>query len=134
MNTSEQQVEEIAFALVCLRTGIVLRVLADDGSPVSTLSDTANASPELFGVAQSADWAALFARFGSEGGKEFREIVLVSAGSVRVMERLPNEQDVALVAIASGVPNVGLVLSGVRRRMLELAGARGSARDPSGRA
>lgn len=123
--------EEVTCALVCLKTGLVLRFLSDDSALASSMVDVANASPELFGVAHDADWLSLFARFGSEGSKEFREIVLVSPEHVRVMERLPHETDVVLVAVASGVDNVGFVLSAVRRRMLELAETRESGREPA---
>jgi hypothetical protein len=120
----EQDGDDVAFALVCLRTGIVLRLLACHAALRPSLDDVANASPELFGVVTSADWSSLFARFGSEGSEEFREIVLVSPQHVRVMERLPHQPEVALVAVAAGVLNVGFVLSGVRRKVLELVEAR----------
>lgn len=123
--------EDVICALVCLRSGTVLRFLSADAIIPSSMTDVAIASTELFGVALDVDWASLFARFGSEGGREFKEIVLVSPEHVRVMERLPHETDVALVAVAAGVHNVGFVLSAVRRRMLELAEARVSIREPS---
>jgi|GEM_PF-2854759 len=129
MSTTSSPGEEIAFAMVCLRTGMVLRWLSEGAREGAGMTDVANASPELFAVAQSVDWAGLFARFGSEGGKDFREIVLVSAECVRVMEKVPQERDVVLVAVAAGVQNVGFVLSGMRRRMLELTEARARARE-----
>jgi hypothetical protein len=39
---------------------------------------------------------------------------------VRVIERLAQRPDLALVAVASVEQNLGFVLSGVRRRLLEI--------------
>jgi hypothetical protein len=124
----EQDGDEVIYALVCLKTGIILRRVSCDAGSRPALDDLANASPELFNVTPDTDWASLFARFGSEDNREFREIVLVSPQQVRVMERMPEQSDVALVAVAAGVVNVGFVLSGVRRKMLELSDSREATR------
>jgi hypothetical protein len=117
---SEALVSEaaIAYALVDLKTGLVL-----DGfghAVADPLVEFAAASPEIFAAAKATDWPALFARFGSEGSSEFREFVLVSPTHVRVMQRLPERPQVALVAVASGAQNLGFVLSDVRRKLLQL--------------
>ncbi len=110
----------LSYALVCLRSGLVIADLGGDLS--GEFDEIAAASPELFGTACSGAWESLLARFGQSEVGRFRELVLVSAGHVRVVERLEGRPDVALVALARGMSNVGYVLSALRQKKLELKG------------
>jgi hypothetical protein len=77
-------------------------------------------APELFGEAV-VDWPALFTRLGSPApGEGFRELVLVSAGHVYVIERLEKQPHVALAAVGLAGEGLGLVLSSVHGKLAEL--------------
>lgn len=112
---------DITYALVCLKTGVLLGTPADGSCPSARLSDLADAAPELFRAGTHTDFGALFAPLGSEQSKgPFQEIVFVSANNVHVAQRLLRRPDVALVALSSEIHKLGLMLSGVRARLLEL--------------
>lgn len=109
---------EIAYALVCLRSGIVLDTLGD--TRAERMVGWAAAAPELFRDDQRAIWCSLFARVGGDAQSRFREFVLVSADRVHVLERIGPAGDVALVAVSSADTNLAVVLSAVRRRVAEV--------------
>jgi hypothetical protein len=109
----------VLYALVCLKTGMILESF-DQASRNPALQDFAAALPEIFGAAGSANFGAMFARVGSEGSETFREVVLVSSGHVRVMERVVDQPGVALVAVAPRTQPLGLVLAGLRHKLLQL--------------
>jgi hypothetical protein len=108
----------LRYALICLRTGKLLRSL-DDDLPQPRLDGLADHALELFSA--ELDWPALFTRLGSPtSGEGFRELVLVSAGHVYVIERLSTQPDVALAAVGLAGEGLGLVLSGVHGKLAEL--------------
>ncbi len=111
---------EIRYALICLKTGMVLEVL--DGKPSDArLEGLAQAAPELCNTSQSAEFTLLFARLGSDGkSHKFGELALVSPDHVHVIERLRDRPNVALAALGPGGLHLGLVLSGIRRKLMEL--------------
>jgi hypothetical protein len=112
---------DITYALVCLKTGALLRTPADGPRPSVRLIDLAAAARELFRAGAHTDFGALFAPLGSEQSKgPFQEIVFMSAHKVHVAQRLLGRPDVALVALSSELHKLGLMLSGVRARLLEL--------------
>ncbi len=119
--TGEMKAEgEVTYALICLRTGVVLQVL--DGKPSNArLEGLAQAAPELCNSNETADFSLLFARIGSDGrSSHFSEHTLVSPDCVHVIERLRDRPDVALVALGPGAVHLGIVLSGIRRKLREL--------------
>jgi hypothetical protein len=99
---------------------MVLEVL--DGKPSDPrLEGLAQAAPELCNTSESADFTLLFARLGSDGkSSHFGELTLVSPDYVHVIERLRDRPNVALVALGPGDFHLGLVLSGIRRKLMEL--------------
>ncbi len=74
----ERQTSEVTYALICLRTGVVLEVL--DGRPSDArLEGSRQAAPELCNSSETADFSLLFARLGSDGKSSyFGEHTLVS--------------------------------------------------------
>jgi hypothetical protein len=109
----------VRYALICLRTGTLLESL-DDEVPPARLSSLASRAPDLLGD-DGMQWPALFARLGSPlDGESFRELVLVSAGHVYVLERLTHRPDVALAAVGLAGEGLGLVLAGVHGKLAEL--------------
>jgi hypothetical protein len=110
---------EISYALVCLKTGALLGDSAAS-APLARLEDLAAASPELFRAGRPEDLGALFGRFGSEHkGDVFREMVFVSTRAAYVVQRLPHQAQVALIAVSVDPSKLALMLSGVRARVLE---------------
>jgi hypothetical protein len=115
-----EQDGEIYYALVCLKTGAVLGVL-DDSALSDRMRTLATAAPELFGAASKTDLSPLFARIGSEHCDDaFHEVILVSATSAHIVQRLRKLPDVALMAISTDAGQLGLMLSGMRARVLQL--------------
>ncbi|HET9932470.1 MAG TPA: hypothetical protein VFQ35_17330 [Polyangiaceae bacterium] len=106
-------------ALACLRTGIVLDLFGANGQEVEA-GQFAAILPELFGASPSADWAAIFERLGAEDGPGFQDIVLLGDDAVHVVQRLVAPAGTALIGVASGTNNVGLVVSLVRKKAAEL--------------
>jgi hypothetical protein len=106
---------EVAYALVCLRSGELLEAL--DGAPLSGLSSWARPASELLRAGQMADLAPLFARLGTEQTTEsFHEIVLVSSTGVRVMQRMLHAPSRAILAVSRDPHKLAMMLSGVRVR------------------
>lgn len=119
---TELESSEIVYALVCLRTGLVVSAL-DADAPTPRLVALAEAASQLFGAEKTARWASSFARLGGQQGEESddcRRMVMVSAGRVHVIERLTHRPDVALAAISLSGEGLGLVLSGVRAKLEKL--------------
>lgn len=111
---------DISYALVCLKTGAMLESL-DPAAPTARMQDLASATPELFQAGAPADFGAFFTRLGSEQKRtSFQEIVFMSAQNAHVVQRLSHRPDVALVAVSVDAKKLGLMLSGVRARMLRL--------------
>ncbi len=106
-------------ALACLRTGIVLDLFGADGQEPAA-EHLAALLPQLLGAAPGADWAAIFERLGAEDGPGFQDIVLLSENAVHVAQRLATPTDTALIGVASGTSNAGLVVSLVRKKAAEL--------------
>jgi len=120
---------DVTCARVCLARG---RLLAhfDGGEPTPALLALAAAAPALLAAPASpappteaaSAWAGLFARAGSELVREgFRELVLVSTRSVRVLRA--QDDGTALVALAPHAGSLGFVLSAVRARLATLEGS-----------
>jgi hypothetical protein len=122
---------EINYALISLKTGEVL----DSAELVlgARMQDLAAAAPELFRAGNPDDRQALFQRLGSElKSDSFQEIVFVSARSAHVVQRLAQQPELALLAVSTDTRKLGLMLSGVRARLLQLeahAAARGRSRE-----
>jgi hypothetical protein len=113
----------ISYALVCLKTGSVLEVLAPQ-STSSGLEDLAAATPELFRADASLQLSAVFARLGaSSSGEAFQEIVLVSPARASAVQRLRHPPETALLAQCDDCSKLGLLLSGVRARVQQLEAA-----------
>jgi hypothetical protein len=109
----------LRYALICLRSGKVLRAL-DEEVPQPRLASLAGHAPGLL-EGQLVDWPALFERLGSQlDGEAFRELVLVSASHVYVVERLPKQPHVALAAVGLAGEGLGIVLAGVHGKLAEL--------------
>lgn len=111
----------IHYALVDLKTGLSLSPseLGD-----ARLQDLSSAAPELFRAGAPADFAALFSRLSREPTSSgFQEIVLMSARAAHVVQRVVQRPDLALVAVSEDTTKLGLMLSGVRTRALELESA-----------
>lgn len=106
-------------ALACLRTGVVLELFgeADGELDVDAL---AAVLPQLFGSVSAADWSALFERLGAGDESGGNDVILLGENAVHVVQRLARPPDTALVAVASGTTNVGLVMSLVRKKAAEL--------------
>ena len=113
---------DITYALVCLKTGVLLDACEAGAAPPSArLVDLAAAAPELFRAGTSSDFGALFTSLGSEqSAGTFQEFVFVSAQGAHVVQRLPSHPDTALVALSPEMHKLGIMLSGVRARMLSL--------------
>jgi hypothetical protein len=108
---------DVSYALVCLKTGVVLESF-QAGAAIARLQDLASAAPELF---RASDFRALFARLGSElKSDSFQEVVFMSQRCEHVVQRLSKREDVALLAVSVDAKKLGLMLSGVRARMLAL--------------
>jgi hypothetical protein len=117
---------DISYALVCLKTGVVLDALRG-GAPIARMQDLAAAAPELFRSGAPADLGALFARLGSDlQSDSFHEIVFMSQRTAHVVQRLRERPDVALLAVSMDTKKLGLMLSGVRARLLELGASQGA--------
>lgn len=111
----------IHYALVDLKTGLSLSS-AELSS--ARLQDLASATPELFRAGGTADFSALFSRLSGEpASSTFQEIVLMSARAAHVVQRAVRRPDLALVAVSEDTTKLGMMLSGVRTRMLELEAA-----------
>ena len=106
-------------ALACLRTGIVLELFSANGQDLDA-EHLAAILPQLFGSAAGADFRAIFERLGADGGTAFQDIVLTGDNSVHVVQRLSTPADTALIGVAGGTSNVGLVVSLVRKKAAEL--------------
>ncbi|MGC4092769.1 MAG: hypothetical protein QM756_33780 [Polyangiaceae bacterium] len=106
------------FAVACLRTGIVLELLGP-GDQMLDAEQLAAILPQLFN-APATDWGAIFSRLGAEAGDAFQDIVLVTDARVHVVQRLREPAETALIAVAEGTTNVGLVLSSVRAKVAEI--------------
>jgi hypothetical protein len=114
----------IHYAVVCLKTGLVLE-LFEGAATCAALEDLASAAPELLRAGAPADLGAFFARLGSERkGDAFQEIVFMSGVRAHVVQRLLQRPDLALLAVSTDAKMLGLMLSGVRERMLALERAR----------
>jgi hypothetical protein len=108
----------IFYALLDLKSGSPLS-LTESGS--ARVEDIASAAPELFRAGAPADFSALFSRLSGETVSAWaQEIVLMSAGAAHVVQRGARRPDLALVAVSEDTRKLGLMLSGVRTRMLEL--------------
>jgi hypothetical protein len=111
---------DISFALVCLKTGVVLESL-HAGTPIARMQDLAAAAPELFRSGAGMDLGALFTRLGSELRIDsFQEIVFMSRRTAHVVQRLTRRPDVALLAVSVDAKKLGLLLAGVRARLSAL--------------
>jgi hypothetical protein len=109
------------YGLASVRSGRLLpSSFGDDADP--RLRSLAEAIPDLFSSALTSSWQPLWSRLGSSAnGPFFRELMFVSAGYVHVIQPLGSEDDVALLAVSPLTGSVGLVLSAVRAKVLELA-------------
>ncbi|HEX6241055.1 MAG TPA: hypothetical protein VFZ61_09180 [Polyangiales bacterium] len=110
---------EIVYARVCLRSGTLLEIL--DGAESSPkLVDAASAAPELFRADAALHLGPIFTRLGSVGKHEaFQEIVLISTTGAQAVQRLASEPEVALLALCQDSGKLGLLLSGLRERVLQ---------------
>lgn len=122
MSSTHGAEADIAYALISLKTGLVLGPLS--GRLSRRLEDLAAAAPELFRSSPSSDFGPLFTRLGSQDGSQsFQEIVVISAQHAHVVQRLPNRPDTALLAVSEDSKKLGLLLSGVRAHLLRITGA-----------
>lgn len=121
MTTGETSAE-IVYARVDLRSGTLLEIL-DGGESSPKLVDAAAAAPELFRADAALHLAPIFTRLGSIGQHEsFQEIVLVSTTGAQAVQRLVREPDSALLGLCQDNAKLGLLLSGLRERVLQREG------------
>ncbi len=110
---------EICFALVDLKTGTPLALSEGVGS--SRLQDLCSAAPELFRAGAPAELAALLARLSANAPSAgVQEIVFMSPHAVHVVQRVARKPELALLAVSEDTHKLGLMLSGVRARALQL--------------
>src|SRR5262245_43422897 len=116
--STAREATAVLYALVSLRTGSVRVLEAGSSTPLAAALEHA---PALFGTGKGVDWPGLFARLSSTvDGQGFRELVLISAGHVYVIERLTHQPDQALVAVTPAGGGLGLVLAGVHEQLARL--------------
>lgn len=108
----------ITYALVCLKTGLVLEVLQQGATPPNgKLSDFASAAPELLRADGALALGQVFSRLGSAASIEnFREIVLLSPAGAHALLRMEGRPDTVVLALCSDPSKLGFMLSGLRAR------------------
>lgn len=109
----------LVLGLACLRTGILLELYGADGDALAAEMLAASV-PRLFESAQMPDWNTIFERLGGSAASGFQDLLLVTDDTVHFVQRLQSPLDTALVAVAEGTTNVGLVLASVRKKAAEL--------------
>jgi hypothetical protein len=111
---------DLVFAPASLRTGALL----DDALPERArerLEGLAATLPDLFGTLDPTCLDRIAERLGGEPGDcTFDEILLLSDKSLHVIQPLRAQPGVALVAECPANSSIGLVLSAIRARLVEL--------------
>lgn len=110
--------------LVCapasLRTGALLDEALSERVR-ARLEGLAATLPDLFGTLDPTCLDRIAERLGGEpGDATFGEILLLSDKSLHVIQPLPGQPGVALVAECPATSSIGLVLSAIRARVVEL--------------
>jgi hypothetical protein len=110
---------EIRYALVSLKTGTA--VGSSEVLESARLQDLCAAAPELFRAGAASELTALLARLSGETACQgVHEIVFMSQRAVHVVQRVACKPDLALVAVCEDGKKLGLMLSGVHARALQL--------------
>lgn len=105
--------------LASSRDGRVVRELNEDGA-LPLLHELAAILPEVLGSMESSSLSRVAALLDPGGSDAIAEVLLLSESHVHVISPLPDRGDQALLAIAPGARSVGLVLSQVHARAVEL--------------
>jgi hypothetical protein len=117
---SESNSLDLVFAPASMRTGALL----DESLPERVrerLEGFAATLPDLFGTLDPTCLDRISERLGGEpGDTTFGEILLLSDKSLHVVQPLAGQPGVALVAECPATCSIGLVLSAIRARVVEL--------------
>jgi hypothetical protein len=112
--------------LVCAPASIKTGALLDHGLSERArerLEGLAATLPDLFGTMDPTCLDRIAERLGGEpGDTSFREILLLSDKSLHVIQPLAGRPGVALVAECPATSSIGLVLSAIRARVVEMEG------------
>ena len=115
-----------ALDLVCAPASIKTGALLDHELPERArerLEGLAAILPDLFGTLDPTCLDRIAERLGGEpGDAAFREIMLLSDKSLHVIQPLAGQPGVALVAECPATSSIGLVLSAIRARVVEMEG------------
>jgi len=118
--------EANALDLVCAAASIKTGALLDSELSEHArerLEGLAATLPDLFGTLDPTCLDRISERLGGvRGDAYFREILLLSDKSLHIIQPLPGKPDVALVAECPATTSIGMVLSEIRARIVELEG------------
>ncbi len=101
-------------AVVTIRTGHCVEASPDAGGG-HPLTEVAAALPEIFGTTDVGGNRAL-GRLQA-GSLELEDLVLISPARVHVVQRLPKDEDRALVSVAKRGGSIGWIVSESRARL-----------------
>jgi hypothetical protein len=112
---------ELESIVASLRTGAVLG--GDPSAAAGPLAELATTLPEIFGTSEADCLERVAFALGAEpDSASFAEVLLLSTGSVHVIQPLRGREGQALLATAPAGSSIGLVLSQVHARAAELEG------------
>jgi len=118
--------ESGALDLVCAAASLKTGALLDQNLPERArerLEGLAATLPDLFGTLDPTCLDRIAERLGGEpGDTTFREILLLSDKSLHVIQPLTGQPGVALVAECPATSSIGLVLSAIRARVVDMEG------------
>lgn len=118
--------ESGALDLVCAAASLKTGALLDQNLSERArerLEGLAATLPDLFGTLDPTCLDRIAERLGGEpGDTTFRELLLLSDKSLHVIQPLAGQPGVALVAECPATSSIGLVLSAIRARILDMEG------------
>jgi hypothetical protein len=113
---------DLVCAVASLRTGALLDAALSERVR-ARLEGLAATLPDLFGTLDPTCLDRIAERLGGEpGDATFNEILLLSDRSLHVIQPLAARPGVALVAECPATSSIGLVLTAIRARVVELEG------------